>query len=1044
MKHLFSITLLLTIVNIYSQAQNIPANRTTEWNIAGYEGEIPCLSEERNAVSEFGIDNTGATDVSAAVQTALNSINDNEVLYFPNGTYKFNSTINVPSYRAIRGESPVNTKLLFDLGGEGDMFYMGGNVGATITITTIAALGGNTFTVSDASGFSVGDDIEIEQENDPNLHGEEDPADNVDWAPTIKGQLMKISAINGNTITVDRTFTFSYDISFEMRMRKVLPITEIGFENFYLERVDANTGILNNNFSFYYANNCWIRRVHSYFTARYHVRMDNSRNIEIRECEFEMADDCGGGGAGYGTLTEKHTSECLIEDNIFHDLRHPLISKEGASRNVYAYNYSFDERTNATCDSDPTNPYAGISLHGHYPAFNLFEGNIVGRATISDAWGPSGPCNTLFRNRINTDKGIWTASYSHNQNIVGNELITPAEISDNRDNTVIGTLLLGNNVQGTIDNIPVSPLENSLYLSSKPEFFGSLPWPSIGEGNVPNTGIIPAQDRWNKSEPIPLSQLCSACEIPNLGETQSLCGASSVEIQTNVSTTDRTFTWYKDNVEILGETGATIQATSAGEYKVVADSVGCINSAKVTVTASLNLDLGSDATLCTPSILTLDAGSSNVPGVTYTWNTGETSRTIDVIAEGTYSVTVSANGCSDVTDNITINSNLLSVNGTTISAPGTANLSVNGTSTYNWYEALEEGTLLHSGDTYSPTVNATTLFFVEDANGITSNFGNTDKTTNGYYNADNTVRYYFNVLRKLTIDEITVFTDGAQTVVINVRDASDNLIESVSQTVGAGKQVIIMNVSVPIGTGYYIDMVGTTGKLWRDKEAGAFPYGVTDVIEIYETFPTWIATNSYYAFWYDWKITAGNACERTAVQAEVTNSPTLDCNGDAGGTAYLDDCSVCVGGNTGKIACSTQTITLTAGWNLVSLYLNPTIAEVSSVFPNATQVKTADGFYSITNIAAFNSLKTIELGKAYLVYNSINETIEITGSVETRLIAPLQNGWNLIGVPSDTPLPFSTYPDAIIIKNFDGFYETGNPLNSINNLELGKGYYIFK
>ena len=33
-------------------------------------------------------------------------------------------------------------------------------------------------------------------------------------------------------------------------------------------------------------------------------------------------------------------------------------------------------------------------------------------------------------------------------------------------------------------------------------------------------------------------------------------------------------------------------------------------------------------------------------------------------------------------------------------------------------------------------------------------------------------------------------------------------------------------------------------------------------------------------------------------------SPQTDCNGDKGGTAYTDNCSTCVGGNTGKTACS--------------------------------------------------------------------------------------------------------------------------------------------
>ncbi|MDZ7846968.1 MAG: hypothetical protein U5L96_09450 [Owenweeksia sp.] len=33
----------------------------------------------------------------------------------------------------------------------------------------------------------------------------------------------------------------------------------------------------------------------------------------------------------------------------------------------------------------------------------------------------------------------------------------------------------------------------------------------------------------------------------------------------------------------------------------------------------------------------------------------------------------------------------------------------------------------------------------------------------------------------------------------------------------------------------------------------------------------------------------------------VLNSGTADCNGDLGGTAFIDDCGVCAGGNTGKV-----------------------------------------------------------------------------------------------------------------------------------------------
>ncbi len=40
----------------------------------------------------------------------------------------------------------------------------------------------------------------------------------------------------------------------------------------------------------------------------------------------------------------------------------------------------------------------------------------------------------------------------------------------------------------------------------------------------------------------------------------------------------------------------------------------------------------------------------------------------------------------------------------------------------------------------------------------------------------------------------------------------------------------------------------------------------------------------------------------------IVGTGTVDCNGDAGGTAYVDNCSNCVGGNTGQIDCDAQNI----------------------------------------------------------------------------------------------------------------------------------------
>ena len=43
------------------------------------------------------------------------------------------------------------------------------------------------------------------------------------------------------------------------------------------------------------------------------------------------------------------------------------------------------------------------------------------------------------------------------------------------------------------------------------------------------------------------------------------------------------------------------------------------------------------------------------------------------------------------------------------------------------------------------------------------------------------------------------------------------------------------------------------------------------------------------------------------------SAPDLDCNSDLGGSAYIDSCGVCVGGNTGKTASEVSCITSTTG-----------------------------------------------------------------------------------------------------------------------------------
>ena len=251
-------------------------------------------------------------------------------------------------------------------------------------------------------------------------------------------------------------------------------------------------------------------------------------------------------------------------NNVFYSLRHAMILQNEANGCVYAYNYSFDAMQNAgTVTNIPTGwgQTCDISLHGGYAYGDLFEGNVVGIASVGDRQ-PVGPRIVLFRNRLAlTQKAhdiahlarvsgrqrLGTEIRAHQGYglaIVGNTVMDGGTI-DVYPMTARGVvklsawnpchdlLIAGNLINGRMvwDNIPADyfkapglgswtagkspgaaespqPLPASLFLKSKPSFWGDKPWPGIG-ADVDGKAItpLPAEDWYARMQkaghPIP-------------------------------------------------------------------------------------------------------------------------------------------------------------------------------------------------------------------------------------------------------------------------------------------------------------------------------------------------------------------------------------------------------------------------------------------------------------------------------------------------------------------------------------------------------------
>jgi hypothetical protein len=412
--------LLIIFISNFSSAQVIPSSQRADWSNAGISGNIAEPSDIVD-VKSFGAKGDGMTNDYNSIQGAINSLNGaSGVVFFSAGVYLVKSPLNLPSNIILRGESSEVSKLKFNLSSSGyDCIKIGNAQSSTFTpVNSGYTKESTSLTLTSTTEFQVGDYAEIRQKN-----GSWD-IDPKSYATYCVGQIVKISGITGNSLTIENPLRIDYSSSLNPEIRKITPVKNTGIEFLTIERENDATPSSGGgyNISFLYAANCWVKAVESNKSVGAHILADGSTNLEVTGCYFHDAFTYDGTSTrGYGVTLIQHTGQCLIENNIFRHLRHAMMVKQGANGNVFGYNYSIEPNRSETFSD-----YGGdISLHGHYAFGNLFEGNIVQNIHIDQTGGPAGPYNTFFRNRASL-YGIWMtagAVQSDRQNFVGNEVM---------------------------------------------------------------------------------------------------------------------------------------------------------------------------------------------------------------------------------------------------------------------------------------------------------------------------------------------------------------------------------------------------------------------------------------------------------------------------------------------------------------------------------------------------------------------------------------------------------------------------------------------
>ena len=493
MKRLLVISSLVLII-IKLTGQVIPNDRLVDWESAIQNISIQQPEVQIN-VMNFGATGDGLTNDQPAVIDAISSLEGQlGYVYFPPGEYLIEDPIILTDSCILKGAGSDLSTLIFDLGGNTDncISISKSQTNSFVAITDGFNKDNNLITVANINSFNIGDYIEIRQEN-----GDWDVV-SISWADYSVGQITRVEAIIDNKLLLESKLRIDYSPDLNPEVRQIIPISNTGIQCIKIKRVNEPEEGGGANIYTNMAANCFVRGVESDSSVGSHVSVNSSINILIDGCYFHHAFTYDGTGMrGYGVNLSHHSSECLITNNVFRYLRHAMMIKTGANGNVFSYNYSIEPHRTEQIP----NASGDISFHGHYAYSNLFEGNIAQNIVIDHYWGPSGPYNTIFRNRAELYGIIMTPSdllETTFQNFVGSEVTNTNFLHGLYVLTGEEHFEFGNNIKGEIIPAGTNDLpDSSYYLLESPYFWDdNLEWPSVGIPSQLDNGTIPAKIRY--------------------------------------------------------------------------------------------------------------------------------------------------------------------------------------------------------------------------------------------------------------------------------------------------------------------------------------------------------------------------------------------------------------------------------------------------------------------------------------------------------------------------------------------------------------------
>jgi hypothetical protein len=360
---------------------------------------------------------------------------------------------------------------------------------------------------------------------------------------------MEVQSVSGNTVTFTTPFHIAFQTAFTAQLSRfsdmdngpVVPAAiNAGVENLYLSGGSGGQG----NIWLSGAAYSWIKNIDSDYQDGISVMLIGTFRSVVRDSYIHHTQMPYPGGGGYGLGVSWYSSDNLIENNIIWNMNKVMVMQASGGGNVIGYNYMQD----GWIGNYTSWVEVGLNAsHMTTPHYELFEGNESFNFDGDNTWG-NAVYITAFRNHMtgkrisaaplsltDTDnrravglmEGHWW--YSFVGNVLGYSGMSPAPYSGFGYETTlpwnddpVGMWRLGYNPEnwnalpdpkvlstiirdGNFDyatnlvhwSSAAQQLPASLYLASKPAFFGSNTWPWVEPTGTTKVFTLPARARFD-------------------------------------------------------------------------------------------------------------------------------------------------------------------------------------------------------------------------------------------------------------------------------------------------------------------------------------------------------------------------------------------------------------------------------------------------------------------------------------------------------------------------------------------------------------------